>query len=720
MAEMQNALKEVDLQIVYRRLEARKRNITKNGQMSKRQLATAYRGYHGLEAQYHALVQMSGTTMINTKSKNDHLHLKHLEDLKHIVEQEKCAQNQSDREIKTMRDDFTAQLAYQYVYKTHSFKRYFKSQQEKKPRPVSDKPEFYDLERRNTSSALGPRPLGSLRQMELYKDELKLKFPPIAHKDQTGDISPRVNMLGSKSYQEMKAEDKENEPESPTMTSFPNIEDAMGIHVKFRRRPFDDDNASAITAPPARLDAENDELSSAVNPNLTTFDMGHNLMLMRRKEKERYERKRQLPATPSSKPNIFKPSQKVEPQKEVWRRLLPETPKRPQTVFPGGARSPTDLKKIIKKEAESVVDSFANLRKRNEVVQLAKEHHQRTLAENPIPVFDRNRPTSAIIRDFKEYKRIQEEQRAAREEAENDQSIIVRQMSPLPRVGSPIAQTRQDYMRKLASRGGSRRESTPVPGEKPGKLRRTESEKFPSVSRTSSFKEVPDIDLCLENAQLTAAERIELEKQKLNKDSHNVQPQRSEKTIRRRLPSTPRLQHTHADQNGISRQTPKMFNTSILEIDKDVDSINRVLLANATDSDVSTKKDVHGKDKRNEQNSFTPESKHVPDQGKQDSMPFPAESLSKIKAAGGAYGKDFWPKLSKKMQFDYESFSRTTPEMKKRLELRAKNRKKITQKNAQLAEEMKLRAKTAKPSEEADRPSTRVSFNENVIVFQTI
>lgn len=80
-------------------------------------------------------------------------------------------------------------------------------------------------------------------------------------------------------------------------------------------------------------------------------------------------------------------------------------------------------------------------------------------------------------------------------------------------------------------------------------------------------------------------------------------------------------------------------------------------------------------------------------------------------------GKPVLAKLGKKPQFSYDKFSRVPPDVKKRLELRAKNRRKIQQQNAKLDEE---RGKDDDSLANAERPSTRVSFNERVKVFQTI
>lgn len=684
--------------------------------MTKRQLATAYRGYHGLESQYHALLQMSNTSMINTKQKNDQIQLKHVEEMKHLIELENSAKGKTDKDLKAMREDFTAQLAYQYVYKNHSFKRFYKSQKQKKPRPVSDKPEFYDLERKNSAKLSGPRPLGSLRQLEDYRDELQFKFPPIAHHEHTDDItSPRVNMMGEKSYRDLTKEGTEEKHNIAGMTSFPNIEDAMGIQVKFRYKPKDEDRLSTLTAPPAGLDAESADLSSDINSNLINFDMGHNLIQMRQKEKEKLEKRRILPPTP------------LEVRKESWRRILPETPSRPSTVF-HGTKNSSKIKKMMKEEAIDVLSTWDNMSLRREVVEVAKEHHKAVLAENPIPVFDRSRPTSAILRDFREYKKHKESDLAMREQSENDQTMIVRQISPQPRAGSPVAESRNKYMN--LGRPGPSREGSPIHMTS---LHRTESEKFPSVSRTSSYKEVPGTDnLFQENALLTAAERIELERGKRNQESkpRNVKQATVIPKMKRRLPVVPsasnkKVEHpTTSDAKQLPRETVKMFNTSVLAHDEHTVMIDRVKLANIARLEGHEFPDKGQQTNRNnEHNPYSPITRQQNKNSTHSSPPLIfTDNVTQIKTASALYGKDLWPKLSRKMKFDYENYSRTPPDTKKRLETRAKNRRKIQQKNAQLAEELKMKAKTkaGTTKDDTDRPQTRVSFNENVIVFQTI
>jgi hypothetical protein len=684
--------------------------------MSKRQLASAYRGYHGLEPQYHALMQMSNTSLLNTKIKNDHLHLKHVEEIKHLIEQEKSTKEKAEKDIKVLREDFTAQLAYQYVYKNQSFKRHYKSQQQKKPRPVSDKPEFYEMERRKSAKAVDVRPLGSLRQIEIYKDELKVKFPPLSKQDSSKDgMSPRVNMMGETSYLERTSDTKDNNHETKIATSFPNIEDAMGIHVKFEYKKSDDDRLSTITAPPAGLDAESDNDESVTKKNLVSFNMGQNLLLMRQKEKENFEKRRKLPTTPNSK------TQKLsDGKKDGWRRVLPETPSRPSSVYLG-SKNDIQLRKLMKKEATDVMNTWNNISMRKEVNELAKEHNKSALAKNPVPVFDISRPTSAILRDFQQYKRKKEDEIEMREQEEN-QTMIVRQLSPQPRVGSPVATSRNRYMhstRPSTSHGGT---ST---------LHRTDSEKFPSVSRTSSYKEVPEADRCLENALLTAAERIELERKKRSNEDiveDDAKVNISQK-IKRRLPITPniaskKIERPTTSEGRVKAGPVKVFDTSALSQDRDMDMINRVRIANKTRKEglkpllLETKPSV---EQNNEDNSYKPLDKQDNIKSDNDGMtPSIAESLSKIKSSHNVSEHHWWPKSSKAMKFNYDNYSRTTPKMKKRMETRAKNRKKIQQKNAEIELLTKQAGKEALTREDVERPSTRVSFNENVIVFQTI
>lgn len=697
--------------------------------MSKRLMATAYRGYHGLEFQYHALKQMSTATMVNTKLKNDNIRLKHADDMKHLGVQEKAAQGRTERDLKTMRDDFTAQLAYQYAYKNHSFKRMYKSQQQKKPRPHSDKPEMYEFESQKSATFAVPRPLGSLRQMDMYKDELKVKFPPITGENEhiNEGNSPRVNMMGEKTYNELKSDTQEDKLHSPTeMTSFPNIEDAMGIQVKFRYMPHEDGRASAITAPPAGIDVESDNESTTVAQNMIAFDMGHNLMIMRQKEKEGREKHKILPSTPNSKTG--KP---IEGPKESRRRMLPVTPSQQSSIHPRHHRNTMEMKKLLKKDVAAVMAKWDKVSIRKDAVEIAKEHHKATLTDNPIPTFNRSRPTSAILREFREYKRTQEEQLAMRDNDETDQTMIVRQISPQLRAESPVSRVRNEYMH--APRLGTHREGSATHvGRTTGQLHRTESENIPSISRTCSYQDVPEADLLFqENALLTAAERIELERQTRNHDNCVDGTEMGKlQQGKRCLPSTPdvktlkQLDRSITDIKSRKREPVKMFNTAVLGLDRDTDMINRVKLANLTHED-ALKTKIHGRKPpikgKHERNSYTPIEKHqLTDLLKKGPAPFPADSLSRIKTASTLYGKDLWPKLSKKLNFDYENFSRTTPEVKKRLESRAKHRRKINQKNAQLAEEMKDNSKRAEIVEDVDRPQTRVSFNENVIVFQTI
>ncbi|KAH3828180.1 uncharacterized protein LOC127832528 [Dreissena polymorpha] len=768
---IENVLKDVDMQIVYRRLEARKRDITADGKMSKRQLAMAYRGYHGLESQYHALQHLSNDVMLNAKLRNDNIQNRHADEMRALIEQERNSRKENEKALQAMREDFTAQIAYQYVSKNHSFKRNFQSRNQtaRKPRPVSDNPQLYaqEIERRQQSSRGGSRPLGSLREVDKYKDELK--FPPIRPSETSGGkeaLSPRVNMMGGKTYQEMKNRNPEEDDAEKKLSSFPNIENAMGVEIRYKYKPNEDEKSSMISAPPGNMDAETiiDSYFSPSPSGLVALDMGQNLVQLRRAERERYEtQRRQLPATPGPKNKILLVARKTAESKEAWRRVLPDTPVRPSTVFPGNARNSVEIHRLMKKEATSVLDQWANNNKRVEAVELAKERYRQEMTEHPLPTFDPRRPTSAILREYKEYKRQEEERKAAaalqREyTTTNDASVIIRQISPQPRPASPVSQRRADFIKRVQTPASKHRDRdmSDVSALPPraGKLRRAESEKFPSVSRTTSFKELPEHELLelQENALLTAAERIQLEKNKRdaeNKPPPKPKPETSDpvaeslpkprderdekkrgKRGRRRLPPTPHpavAQEVEIGDDHVIANV-QLFTNALLRVDTDVDMINKVKLANVDDDEVAGKTTMSQKtgDAKHDESgaSYMPLIKQKSAPGI-SGVPFSEEKVHRLNISSTLPSKDMLPKVSKRMEFSYENFTRLPSDTaKKRLELKARQKRKIQQKNAQLEEERRQRLQTAnaptKPKGADERPPTRVSFNENVIVFQTI
>ncbi|XP_052781967.1 uncharacterized protein LOC128218356 [Mya arenaria] len=745
---MENALKEVDMQIVYRRLEARKRNITDGGRLSRRHMAMAYRGYHGLESQYHALQHLSQDTMTATKVRNDNIQNRHAEEMKTLIQHEKITKERTERVFQALREDFTAQLAYQYVSKNQSFKRNYKSQkQDRKPRPVSDNPQLYaeEIEKRKSARAVGPRTLGSLRQIESYKDELKLNLPPIKDSQHGSDgLSPRVNMMGGKSYQELQHETEEHENKhdhKKKFTTFPNIENALGVEIKYRLRQ-DDDKESMISAPAANLDAESNYTgnSSPLPHEAVHLDMAQNLLQLKRAEEARYERQRRnLPPTPlGGRKHILPPRDDKSEKREAWRRILPDTPSRSSTIFPGTAKNSIGLKKLLDAEISFVRDHWSHSNHRQEVVELAKERNRLKLAEHPLPTFDQKRSTSAILREYKEYKRQEEERRVAlthilEGEQREGEPVIVRQISPQPRPASPMAARRTDFINRLKTpstrlRPPSDTKSRPSSELAPtaGKLKRTDSEKFPSVSRTSSYKELPEEELTElhKNAMLTTAERLDIEKKKQEAGEVHGNKKEMRGKGQRKLPRTPN-QKADTDHQ-IDVVVKYQANTCVAHIDKDSDMINRVKLANLGEEDgyvkrkgtplskVTAETDINA-----EHNSYTPLIKYR-EGSAISNVPFPEESIHRMKVASALHDKDLWPKLAKKMHFNYDNFTRsaTADTAKRRLELKAKQRRKIKQKNAQLEEERRRKLKEAEDASE--RPPTRVSFNENVIVFQTI
>lgn len=684
--------------------------------MSRQHLATAYRGYHGLESQYYALRHLSNSTMTSAQHKNERLFNRHAEEMKHITEQEKTVRIKKERELQTMRDNFTTQLAYQYVYKNHSFKRFYKSHQIKKQRPVSDKPDMYEQERKKSAKECVLRPLGSLRQIEAYKDELK--FPEIENHDSTNIPSPRVNMMGNKKYTGLQ-DDQEKDQIEKALMSFPNIQEAMAVEIKFKSKPVDDDKCSIITAPPAKLDAEENNNDPEI-AKLKSLDMAQNLLLMKLRQQERYEAPRRLlPLTPATNDCHV-----TEKHKEAWRRILPETPSRPSTVFPGTTRTSMGVKKMLKKEATDLIENWSHSSRRHEFVENARERNQAELSEHPIPVINHERPFSAIIRDYKEYKRQRDEWNQCRKKENDNGSVIVRQMSPQPRVGSPTAQRQYDYINRILTPMRKKREDANSVVAKHAMVRRTDSEKLTSVSRTSSYKEIPEEELkkLQENALLTAAERIEIELQKRkqsrqcenddNEDSHTKNHNQTMKLVAiRQLPPTPqkgaKVKPKRTFQTKTPSKTIKTPNIKPLvssENGMDDSNIDKV-------GPLAIEKD---KTEEREHNSYRPVIKQRGESGTGASS-YSEENLQRMRHASILYDQEHWPKLKRRMTFSYEKFKRNVPDRKQQLKLMAK--KKIQMNNAQIEAE-----RTIQKGEigQADRPQTRVSFNENVVVFKTI
>lgn len=702
------------------------RDITADGRMTKRQLATAYRGYHGLESQYYALRHVSNGTMINAHHKNERLQNRHVEDMKHLTQQEKIVKNKTERDLKTLRDDFTAQLAYQYVYKNHSFKRLYRSQTSKKVRPDSDKPEMYDQERKRSAKENTPRPLGSLRQAEAYNDELK--FPPIKTSEPNQIPSPRVNMMGNKYYNYLKDNHEKTIKHEGQLTSFPSIQGAMAVEIRFKSAIPEDDKGSIISAPPAKLDAdayteeEREEISK-----LKSLDMAQNLLIRKLRQQERFEPQRKLlPLTPSASPELNSKHER----REGWRRILPETPLHQSSVFPGRAKTSLGVRNFLKSEASEVTENWLPSVRRQQIVEKAKGRNKVELYEHPIPVIDHQRPISAIFRDYREYKRQQEEWKQAREKEDDNNSVIVRQMSPQPRVASPVSQRRSEYASRIMTPMKKNRNATesPNPFAKENKLRRTESEKsekLTSVSRTSSYREIPveELKKIRENRNLTSAQRIEKEKQKLNKEDTNENTSRDlglPPRVKRRLPPAPAQRVKHHPKKNFETKMPTRnpVSTPITMCGRDSKPINSVSEANEAHEDKAEESKPNSSFTA-EHIAYMPIIKQVGATATGTSD-YSADNLRRMRIASALHDHTLWPKLKKRMSFNYENFTRAPLDSKKRLEVKAKNRKKIHMKNAKIEAEIKKRQEAPEAERQIERAQTRVSFNENVVVFQTI
>ena len=714
--------------------------------MSRKQLAAAYRGWYGVEAQYHALMHMSDENMMKTKYKNQHISQKHDQDMKQMLEHEKYVKGESTKAIKALRDDFTSMLAYQYVYKTHSLKNYDKVAKEKASgqmkRPYSDRYDLYERERRSAVSR-GPRPLGSLRELEAYRDELKIKFPPIETNDNDKEIREKqtVNMLGEKQYEP--AIPSRNNVDKTHAAAFPNIEHAMGVEIKYRYKSMVDSDKESIFSAPAGMAHETDsEILIDNRPQVTEFDMGQNLLLMRRKEQERFEKRRVLPPTPNSQ---VKADTKRE--RDGKRRKLPAAPLRSTTIYPSGTRDANGMKKFIRREATEILESWSRDPKRLEIYEKAIK------LEKPQPDNIRPKTTSEMFRDLEQYK---EQQARFRESNDEIQPIVVRQITPQPRPLSPVSTRMTEYSSRIAS---------PLPVRK-----REGSEKIPSVSRTSSYKELPDGPIELhENALLTAAERIE--KERLEREKHNLSKKlkmakiavteggAKEKTAKRELPlpgvkKKRSLPQITKGENAITvdkHEETKISSKALLRQNSDLETIDKVKGANITKEEICRKNERNIFDKpplqaisthrsgleesskqfwkrsdsflsenngfELERGAFTPASRKT-EPIKRRLTPITDQMRSDQQSHVSSFpGKSEFEKIAKKLQFSYDNFSRVPPDAKKRLELRARNKRKAQIENAMLDAERRQETDSLANTE---RPSTRVSFNEKVVVFQTI
>ena len=722
------------------------RNITNDGKMSKRQLAVAYKGLHGMEARYYALTHMSDENMMKAESKNQQLSQKHDKDMKQIQDHENYLKDESTRAIKAMRDDFTAMLAYQYVYKSTNLKNVEKAKEKavsaKRKRPNSDRYDLLESERRAASSK-GPRPLGSLRELERYRDELKLKFPAVDKKADNKE-KPTVNMLGEKHY-ESRATSR-NTNDTLRSSAFPKIEDALGVEIKYRNRTDKDSFFSA----PGEIDHDTrTDVRIESRTSITEFDMGQNLVMMRKKEQEKFERRRMLPQTPAQ--NV-----QHKTDRECKRRKLPSLPPRSPKLYPNGVKNAHDLHNFIRREATDIIEFWSQDQKRYGDFEKPRS------VRKPEPSMYRSQTTTEMLREMNQHKQQEQQFR----EQVDTQSMLVRQLTPKPRPMSPVSTRMTEYSSRISS---------PQPRERSPSFRqkREGSEKIPSVSRTSSYKELPDGPIEIhENALLTAAERIEkekLEKERLEKENTMLQRQitmakislrkleeeelkNKDKTKssgrpkelpsikkKRLLPQTTWSQDASA---AVENKDIKIERRPTLSDKSDFETIDAVSKANTLKENVlrEFERKILGKPKlepiskapvqsdkqyskmaealdtgfHNERNAYTPLSRST-GPIKRRLTPIPDAHVDDQLSHQGLPGNPSLGKLGKKIPFSYDKFSRVPPDAKKRLELRVKNKKKAQQHNAKIEEEKENDSKA-----NATRPSTRVSFNEKVMVFQTI
>lgn len=718
--------------------------------MSKRQLAAAYKGWHGMEARYYALTHMSDENMMRAESRNQQLSQKHDKDMKQIQDHENYLKDESSRAIKALRDDFTAMLAYQYVYKSTNLKNVEKAREKaasaRRKRPLSDKYDLLESERRAASSK-APRPLGSLRELEKYRDELKLKFPAVDNKTENKE-KPNVNMLGEKHY-ESRATSR-NTNDTMKSTAFPKIEDAMGVGIKYRNKTDKDSFLSA----PGDIDREiGSEFRVESRTSITEFDMGQNLVMMRRKEQEKLERRRMLPPTPTPAPNVQNKT-----DRECKRRKLPSLPPRSPKLYPKGVKNAHDMHNFIRREATDIIEFWSKEQKHSNDFDKSK-----SLCK-PDPLMYRSQTTTEMLRELNQHKQQEQQFR----EQVDAQSMVVRQLTPKPRPLSPISTRMTEYSSRISS---------PQPRERSPSLKqkREGSEKIPSVSRTSSYKELPDGPIELhENALLTAAERIEkerLEKERLVKENTILQ-----RKIKLAQISIREMEQNETKNKENNRQTGKSKELQIVKKKRflpqarwgqdasasdenkdvknekrptiseksDLETIDAVSKANAIKEQVlreyerkilckpklqpiskvqeqSDKQywkmaeslDAGRKTFHSERDAYTPLSRST-GPIKRRLTPIPDAAASDQFSHQSLPGNPSLEKLGKKMPFSYDKFSRVPPDTKKRLELRAKNKKKAQQHNVKIEEDKE------EFTANATRPSTRVSFNEKVMVFQTI
>lgn len=313
--------------------------------MGRRLVKDSFRGWYNWESRFNAAARMSNAGLQTTKVKNQQESNRLGFAVKQLSKHKDFSERLAERDLKSLREEFSRMVAFGQVYKSHSFDRYDPLLKKGSGNPCEPKSSL-DKAAANRKTSLNPLAISS------HRKEGDVPW------DITRQNISKVN--GSQATQ----------PPNQVRISTP--------VPTLKRLPSFGRLVSNITRKPSISETEvTSRLGStrSVRGNSPPKSDVHHLEAI-----PEFEYKR------------------------IRKRMKTLPHKRDRTIFPGECKSTYEMRKFMEKEVEHLLYSWTPSGRREAKIEQIK-------AEAKMPILvQRTKSTSAILRDFRNYKQTEREE----------------------------------------------------------------------------------------------------------------------------------------------------------------------------------------------------------------------------------------------------------------------------------------------------------------------
>ena len=355
-----------------------------------------------------SVVGMSDEAVMNAGTKNDLEKWKLLNEMDQIINDEKLSIRSKGKELRKLQDDMTMMVAEGFVYREHCFGKYdpFKSPTERENFHVTD--QSYDSSKKNTSTNTLPAIIEAKAQND--KTLKCMKDEDVDAEDSQKDVFPplALSLLSKNVTFHNQVNTAARSPPRPRNLSQPVVHIPTD-GIKSDRPPLRkaasevqclkvEERLSFELASPrsevSKYEYESDsEEEEGTNTKVGLFSSLtsslHGLVMWRNRAREKA---------------VEKELERQAEVKKKHKRFLPKST--PSTIspdykamFPGNCKTYYAMKKFVHKEAEKMINQSDS-----PMYEKRRERLRKLINKAALPQFiRRDRTTSAIFRDFKNY-----------------------------------------------------------------------------------------------------------------------------------------------------------------------------------------------------------------------------------------------------------------------------------------------------------------------------